>query len=426
VSSSRCSDSFGRRSLNVNPEPTSDPRRLGIYVDVRFYEIETRGGRSGLAVNRAAPLFACEVGRHFGRTVFFGRRSRTPIKGGLGQGEVELPHDVELIVLPDYSSLRNVLQVGRATLGTVGEMWRGLSHVDIVWAWGPHPFSILLVMFAAIRRKRVALCVREDTVQYHRQRLPNRRWLPILGLVWSTEAVYRVFARFFPTTAVGARVTQRYARGRSAVLPIAISLVRAEQVVPFPPSKDWTAEISLLTVGRLEPEKNPLLLIEALQRLDAQFPGLFKLVWLGRGRLEEDVIRRAKELGIENRLELQGYVPYGPELLAFYHRAHAFVHVSLTEGLPQVLIEAAAAGLPIVATDVGGVAAALNDGLAGVLVPPADVDALVGAIRRVYEDEALRQAIVTEGLRIAKQSTVEGVAAQVAPFIAGGSTKTSA
>jgi glycosyltransferase involved in cell wall biosynthesis len=305
-------------------------------------------------------------------------------------------------------------------------MWRGLSQVDIVWAWGPHPFSILLVAFAVLRRKRVALCVREDTVEYHRRRLPSWRWLPILGAVWSTEAVYRLLGHWLPTTAVGASVAQKYAGGRAPVLRIAISLVRAEDVVSSPPNKDWAGEISLLTVGRLEPEKNPLLLIEALELLEAEFPGRFRLVWLGRGQLEEDVRRRAKKRGVEKRLELRGYIPYGPELLAFYRQAHAFVHVSLTEGLPQVLIEAAAAGLPIVATEVGGVAAALDGGRAGLLVPPANAEALVGAIRRLYEDEALREAIVTEGIRLARQSTLEGLAAQVAPFIADGTVPTGA
>jgi glycosyltransferase involved in cell wall biosynthesis len=299
-------------------------------------------------------------------------------------------------------------------------MWRGLSQVDVVWAWGPHPFSILLITFAVLRRKRVALCVRENTLEYHRQRLPSRLWFPILGAVWGTEAVYRLLARRLPTTAVGAGVAQRYASPGSTVLPIAISLVRAEDVVASPPKPDWTGEISLLTVGRLEPEKNPLLLIDALGLLEADHPGRFRLVWVGRGTLEEEVRRRTKELGLENVVELRGYIPFGPELLAFYRQAHAFVHVSLTEGLPQVLIEALAAGLPIVATNVGGVASALDGGRAGLLVPPADVDALVGAVRRLCEDEALREAMVTRGLHLARQLTLERQAAQVAGFIADG------
>ena len=300
-------------------------------------------------------------------------------------------------------------------------MWRGLAEVDVVWSWGPHPFSILMVVFAVLRHKRVALCVRQNTLEYHRERLPSRRWLPVLGAVWAAEAVYRLLARRLPTTAVGTGVAQRYESGRSNVLPMAISLVRAEDVAASPPKRDWTGVISLLTVGRLEPEKNPLLLIDAMARLEENHPGRFRLVWIGRGALEEEVRRRIEELGLQRVVELRGYIPFGPALLAFYREAHAFVHVSFTEGLPQVLVESLATGLPTVATNVGGVSSVLDGGRAGLLVPPDDVDAVVEAVQRLCDDKPLREAMVTRGLDLARQLTLERQAAQVARFIADGS-----
>jgi glycosyltransferase involved in cell wall biosynthesis len=200
-------------------------------------------------------------------------------------------------------------------------------------------------------------------------------------------------------------------------MPIAISLMRTEDVVNAPADHDWSEEISLLTVGRIEPEKNPLLLIEALAQLESEFSGRFRLVWVGRGRLDDEVRRRARELGVEKRLELRGYIPFGPPLLKMYREAHAFVHVSLTEGLPQVLIEAMAAGLPIIATDVGGVATALDGGRAGLLVPPSDLAALVEAVRRLTEDESLRTQIAGHAIRVAQTLTLEYEAERVAHFI---------
>jgi glycosyltransferase involved in cell wall biosynthesis len=115
-------------------------------------------------------------------------------------------------------------------------------------------------------------------------------------------------------------------------------------------------------------------------------------------------------------------VPFGPELVALYKRSHLFVHVSLTEGMPRVLTEALAFALPIVATDVGGVRVALDDGGAGLLVPPSDCDALVEAIQTLTRDENLRRKLVERGLELARSRTVEAQAGVVADFIVGDGT----
>ena len=95
------------------------------------------------------------------------------------------------------------------------------------------------------------------------------------------------------------------------------------------------------------------------------------------------------------------------------------MHASLTEGVPQVLVEALACGTAVVASDVGGVRRALDDGRAGLLVPPADVDALVRAVRRLTDDAELRRRLVARGLELARETTLELEAARVAGFVAG-------
>ena len=121
---------------------------------------------------------------------------------------------------------------------------------------------------------------------------------------------------------------------------------------------------------------------------------------------------------VAHALDLRGFVSFGPELLAAYRSAHLFVHVSLTEGVPQVLIEALASGTPIVATDVGGVAATLDHGRAGLLVPPQDVDSLVMAVLQMTDDAALRTKVVERGLALARGHTLEAEADRVARFMA--------
>jgi glycosyltransferase involved in cell wall biosynthesis len=180
--------------------------------------------------------------------------------------------------------------------------------------------------------------------------------------------------------------------------------------------------IQLLTVGRLEPEKNPSLLVRAIAQLERDRPGRYRLDWVGRGPLEERVFELASELGIEERIEFRGYVPFDQGLLDLYRRAHVFVHVSLSEGMPQVVIEALASGTPIVATDVGGVRAAVENGRAALLVPPDDLGALVAGLLRVSDDPALRERLTARGLALARGMTLEVEAARVVRFIGSHTT----
>ena len=104
--------------------------------------------------------------------------------------------------------------------------------------------------------------------------------------------------------------------------------------------------------------------------------------------------------------QLLGYVPVGDGLLEHYRRSPCFLHVSLTEGMPQVLIEAFASGLPVVATDVGGVRDAVQD--AALLIGPADAAAAVAAVRRVAGEPELRAGLIEAGLASAELHTLAG------------------
>jgi glycosyltransferase involved in cell wall biosynthesis len=389
--------------------------RLGVYQDGPFHPVETPEGRRVAPDPVDAPFlrFVNEVGEQYGSLVVFART----VPGGEADPRLLLPAGVRVVDLPDYGNLRRLPAVARASFRTSVAFWRGLDDVDTMWAFGPHPFELLLVLLATVRRRRVVLGVRQDTPAYFRSRLPSARWKPVLAGVRALDGLNRLLARRLPATVVGEAAAGRYASRRGRVLAMAPSLVAAADVVPSPPERDWSGEIGLFTVGRIDAEKNPLLLVEAVAALERERPGRYRLRWAGVGPLADDVRRRAEELGIGDRVELLGYVPFGPQLLELYRGAHALVHVSLTEGVPQVLVEAFASGTPIVATDVGGVGRALEDGRAGLLVPPADLEALTTAVLRLSDDAELRERLVARGLDLARERTLEAEAGRVATFL---------
>jgi glycosyltransferase involved in cell wall biosynthesis len=395
--------------------PKHRSRRLGIYVDAPYRVLEGADGRRAAAdpVDQAFLLFACEVGKHFEALILFGRLR---VGSATAEFELPLPPRVSIAALPDYPSLAHVWRVLRATGGTVGGFWRGLARVDVVWVFGPHPFALVLAALALVRRKRVVLGVRQEPVAYFRTRLPGRRWAPLLVPAYVVAGLFRLLARRLPATVVGSALARQYRGGRAPLLAITVSVVPAAEVVAEPPRRSWDGVVDLLTVGRIEPEKNPLLLAEALSLLERARPGRFRASWVGDGRLADDLRSRAAELGVGRALELPGFVPPG-EVLARYRSAHVFVHVALTEGVPQVLVEALASALPIVATDVGGVRTLLADGEAGLLVPPDDARALAAAVERLADDPELRERLAARGLELARTLTLEHEAARVAAFL---------
>ena len=372
-----------------------------------------RRSGSRISTDRAFLLFAAEVGGRFDGLVLFGRTLDTP-----EAADYDLHEAAELVELPHYTSLLHVGEVARALPGTVRAMWRGLDRVDTVWVIGPNPYDLLLIGLALARRRRVALGVRQDTVAYYRARVPSRRWWPAVAAMQAVDRVYRLLARRVPTVVVGEEIAQSYGADLPTVLPITVSLVREADVVPDVPARVWDGPLALLTVGRLEREKNPLLLVEALAELERVEPGRYHLTWVGRGPLEADVLRLAERLGVRDRIALRGYVAFGEELFELYRRASLFVHVSLTEGVPQVLVEALACGTPVVATEVGGVGAAFGAPGAALLVPPADRDALVAAIREAVDDGAARDARTRRGLDLVRSLTLEAESERVARFVA--------
>lgn len=122
---------------------------------------------------------------------------------------------------------------------------------------------------------------------------------------------------------------------------------------------------SIGAIGRLSPEKGFAVLLDSLAALVAKGRDL-RLVILGEGALRPALEAQIAQLGLQERVLMPGYRHHGEHYLPLFD---LFVMPSLTEGLPMVLLEAMRAGVPIVASAVGGIPKLLDNGRAGLLVP---------------------------------------------------------
>jgi glycosyltransferase involved in cell wall biosynthesis len=138
---------------------------------------------------------------------------------------------------------------------------------------------------------------------------------------------------------------------------------------------------------RLSDQKGITFLLQAMPRILAKHPDTTLLI-AGDGDLRTDLEREAQQIGIAARVKFCGPRKDIPELLKLLD---LYVLPSKWEGLPMVILEAMAAGCPIVATDVGGNSTAVVDGVTGALVPPQDPGALAEAVIRLLDSPELLQ-----------------------------------
>jgi glycosyltransferase involved in cell wall biosynthesis len=141
-------------------------------------------------------------------------------------------------------------------------------------------------------------------------------------------------------------------------------------------------------VGRLSPEKGFDALIRAIVRL--RRAGNTVSLWIaGEGDARVDLERLIAELGCGGYVRLLGHVA---DPRAFYEALDLYVLSSIREGLPNVVLEAMAMEVPVVATRVAGVPTLIEDGISGVIVKPASIEALQRGIERLIAEPALCEA----------------------------------
>jgi len=378
--------------------------RLAVYTDYVY----RRDGRAVYA-DRAFALFVSRLGEELEHLTLLGRVDPRP-----GRSHYELPAHTEFVPLPYYSTLARPFSAAPAMLRSLGVFWRTLGGVDAVWLLGPSPLTIVFAMLAGLRGRRVVLGVRQDLPRYARSRHPGR-W-SILAAAVLLESVNRLIARWASAIVVGPDLARHYRRA-ARLLTLSVSLVRAEDILSEHAAlgRSYEGELRVLSVGRLEAEKNPLLLVDVLARLNAADPR-WRLVVCGEGPMEPQLRASLRAAGLEDRADVRGYVPIEDGLRDLYLESHLFLHVSWTEGLPQVLFEAFAAGLPTVATAVGGVADASGD--SALLVPPGNPEAAATSLERLAREPGLRSELVVSALERARWHTLDAECSRVHRFIA--------
>lgn len=154
----------------------------------------------------------------------------------------------------------------------------------------------------------------------------------------------------------------------------------------------------MLSAGSADAGKGVHEFYQALRSLSADKPDLSG-VWVGGGGDGDAIVRQARADGLGDRLTVTGVVERNV-VLAYMQATDVMAFPSHAEGLPNVVMEALAAGLPTVATDVGGTNEVLVDGVTGLLVPPRDAASLKTAVRRLLDHPVEANVMASRGRQL--------------------------
>jgi glycosyltransferase involved in cell wall biosynthesis len=279
--------------------------------------------------------------------------------------------DEALLVHPGVDELERLgvrtIVLDRPSVRRLAALVRGVrarvAHVTDVW-----PQALVAARLARVPR---VLVTHHTPELPRRDNLAGRAWLR-LGWAMRPEVIYTSEAD-----------RERDGRRPSHVVPLGIDLDRFASGRPALP-KDGPL---VGNVARLAPQKDQATLIEA-----ARLVPQARFAIVGDGELRAELERRAAGLPIV----FTGARDDVPDLLASFD---VFAFPSLYEGLGLAVVEAQAAGVPVVATPVGGIRETVVDGETGLLVPARDPEALAAAIRRLLDDRPLARRLADEARR---------------------------
>jgi glycosyltransferase involved in cell wall biosynthesis len=209
----------------------------------------------------------------------------------------------------------------------------------------------------------------------------------------------------------GREMAERLKKSNSNIFLIAATAVRPQDIEEDLPDYRLARNKSafdILTVCRITPIKALEYLIDAVAAIRTRgFPA--RLWVVGPADVPEYIAAlrsRTAGLGLTEDVNFVGRVPHGPELEQYYRMADVFALPSLSEGSPKVIPEALAKGLPVVATQVGGLADLVQHGQEGLLVTPGSSEQLEGALSTLARDPSLRHRMGKAAIAAAPKFTM--------------------
>ncbi len=218
-----------------------------------------------------------------------------------------------------------------------------------------------------------------------------------------TKAVWNDASAVVANSEGLAKLAQRsYDKGVVHVIPNGVDISTFYPMGPIGRKRCSNDTMSMIFVARLVEQKGAKLILQAMSGIAGRLQRPIKLEIIGKGPEEESLKSIVEDLGLNEMVCFSGWLERSGVADRMRH-SDVFVFPSYEEGMPNVVLEAMACGLPIITTDIYAIRGLVEDGVNGILIPPGDAQALGEAIVALGSDPVMAQAMGQESLEIVKQ-----------------------
>lgn len=328
------------------------------------------------------------------------------------QNSTKYPVHANNITITNLPAYQNILQFWLQAYRYYYLLWRTASQWDLLTIRMPTHAGFPAFLAAVWHKKPVFLVVVGEWLAYSKL---NRYSFLKQWLVDTESRLQEVLMNFMVghclTFTNGEDLFRKLDRPGRRVHLMRSSTIRERDVQA--PGRDTCQNppYRILTVGTVSPRKGTSLIPRIIALLEQKN---IEVEWLYIGQVDgnsgvqemHQTLKLAGELDISSRLKFLGPKEWDV-LLSYYRTGDLFVLPTYMEGVPRVILEAQAAGLPVVSTNVGGIPTAVTHDVDALLVDPGDANKLAGAIEKVICDKNIRRLLIDNGIESAKRATLD-------------------
>lgn len=347
-------------------------------------------------------------------------RMVVPLIGQCSSGPaIEMPEGMTIIGLPGFKGIVDFAKKAPFILPRVIlTLRKEIASSDAIMVIHNDFLGMLAIWEARNRHKSHLFFIGGNQEEVVRHKYSGwKRW----AAVWLARFFDRVdqywLDRGTLVLVTGSELLDRLAGNGRRVFPYFTSLVHESDICTLPSPKILHEQVNILYVGFLNNNKGIDVLLQAIAKYSHRFGINTKLHLVGEGPARPSLETLCHKLRIENDVTFYGFIGDKMDLAEIYRQCDLFVLPSRSEGIPKVLLEAMAYGLPILTTNVGGIPDFIQNGENGVMVRPDDIDALGRALATLIDDNVFREKLVQGGRNYIRKHTMEAQAAEITSYL---------